>query len=572
MDSVDRHITRRRFLTLASAAAALAACGGSTPVPTATTQQQAATPPPTQQPVNLTSPVPSQVSAAASPGTSPTITAGATPAAAQGKPGGTKIYRTAEIDDIVFMDPAKITESTDYILGEAVYNYVSRYTYNPPLGTQINPELAQWEIKDDAQTYIFHLQKGVKFHGGNGELTADDIKWNWDRMKDPQSGSRYATDFKGSTITVLDPYTVQVVFDHPYPAFIPASLAFRPGMIMPSKAYQAAGQDNWKSHPIGSGPFMWDTWQPNSQVTLKRNPDYWGQKPKVDQIVLKVHADDRTSVLAVGKGELDAFYISDTDVALDVAKNTPPGTKFIKAQFGEGPNWCAFNMKKKPFDDINVRQAMRYALDIEAIAKNLFGGLADPIASFLPPFMFGYSAEVPQFKYDPDKARTMLKAATLPPNWNPVLLAIAEGTTGRKIAEAVVSYWGDVGIKVKVDLPDRGTFEKRRAAGEYDIFYISTGRIDPDQIATPYWHTGSTPNNSFYTGADDLIDRAKAEPDPTKRADLYRQLQVKISQDSPAAFLIATSSHLILNNRVSGVAGAGWQDRHDWFNVDVPAE
>src|SRR5262249_743430 len=145
--------------------------------------------------------------------------------------------------------------------------------------------------------------------------------------------------------------------------------------------------------------------------------------------------------------------------------------------------------------------------------------------SFLPPFMFGYSAEITRFDYNPDKAKQMLKDANVPSDWSPGVLTDATSVNARKISEAVNSYWNGVGVKSKIELPDSGTYQQRRAAGDYDIFSITVGRIDPDQIATPYWHTGSTVNNSFYAGADDLIDRAKAEPDPTKRSDLYRQLQ-----------------------------------------------
>src|SRR5262249_51143109 len=149
----------------------------------------------------------------------------------------------------VFMDPAMITGNPDYQLGEAIFNFMGRYTYNPPLGTDIKPELADWEIQDGGKTYIFHVRKGVKFHSGYGDLTADDIKWNWERIKDPKTASRYATDFAGSTISALDSSTLKVTFDQPYSAFIPASLAFRPGMIISPKAFQEA-PDKWKTRPI----------------------------------------------------------------------------------------------------------------------------------------------------------------------------------------------------------------------------------------------------------------------------------------------------------------------------------
>ncbi len=556
------HLTRRHFLsTIAAAAAtaALAACGGSTATDT---------PKPA---VGTTSPT----SGTASGGASPTITVGASSApqaAAPGKPGGKKIFRVAFSGDVQNMDSAAITTDPDNQAGEAIYNYMARYTYNPPLGTDILPDLAEkWEISPDAKVITFHLRKGAQFHRGYGDCTAEDVKWNWTRIQDEKTASRFRTDFSGGTFDVLDPLTLKVTFDRPYPSFIPAALGYVSGLIMSQKAFQELGA-NWKSNPVGCGPFSWGAWTPGSELTLNRFDGYWGQKPKIDQIVMRLKADERPSTLAISKGELDATYIDDPDVARDVQKNPPPNTTLLKAASGQGTYWLAFNMKHKPLDDLRVRQALRYAIDVNSIAKDLFGGFADPLYGFLPPFMFGYSDEVMKYDYNPDKARQMLKAANVPADWQPAMLGNTTSIIAHKVHEAVGSYWADVGVKVKNDLPDSGVFLKRRAAGDYDMFGIGVGRIEPDQVATPYFRSGSTVNNSFYNGVDDLIDQARAEPDRPKRADLYKKTLQKVAEDSPAAFIVATNSPMLVNKRVTGIAGSGWLHRFDWFNIDVPAE
>lgn len=555
---VTRPFSRRLFLSTAAAAAvtaALAACGGSGSAPAATST---AKPQPTS-----------------SSGTSPTIAVGsasAPQAALPGKPGGKKIFRAAFPSDVQNMDSAAITTDPDNQAGEAIYNYMARYTYNPPLGTDILPDLAEkWEISPDAKVFTFHLRQGAQFHRNYGECTADDVKWNWTRIQDDKTASRFKTDFSGGTFDVLDKYTLKATFTHPYPSFIPGALGYVSGLIMSQKAFQDLG-DNWKTNPVGTGPFSWGTWTPGSELTLNRFDSYWGQKPKIDQIDMKLKVDARPATLAISKGELDAVYIDDPDVARDVQNNLPPNTTLLKAASGQQTYWLAFNMKHKPLDDIRVRQALRYAIDINSIAKDLFSGFADPIYGFLPPFMFGYSDDVMKFDYNPDKAKQMLKAANVPANWQPSMLGNTTSIIAHKIHEAVASYWTDIGVKVKNDLPDQGVFLQRRAAGDYDMFGIGVGRIEPDEVATPYWHSGSTVNNSFYAGADDLIDQARAEPDRQKRADLYKQILQKVAEDSPAAFLVATNSPMLVNKRVSGIAGAGWLHRYDWFNIDVPAE
>ena len=549
MSVTSLRLTRRQFLAISAAAATsavLSACGVA----------------PTAIPATA---VPTKAAAVAA-------TVAATVAPAVGKPGGLKIFRMASPRDVAVMDPAQIATITDYQIGEAVFNYIARYTYNPPLGNALTPELAEsWEILDGAKTYVFHLRKGVKFHAGYGDLTAEDVKWNWERIKDPKTASRYQTDFAGSTIEVVDPQTLRVRFDKPYPSFIQASLGFRPGFIISPKAMQELG-DKWKTRPIGSGPFVWDTYTAGTSLVVKRNADYWGTKPKLDQIFFKLKLDDRAAVLAVAKGELDGCYIADPDVALSVAKAPDPNTVFIKSALGQSPFTLWFNLRRKPFDDLRVRQALRYAIDNNAIAKELFGGLAEPIHSFLPPFMFGYSADVPRYEYNPAKAKQLLKEANVAADWAPSMIGDAGLIINRRIMEAVASYLTDVGVKVKLEMLETGVLTQRNNARDFDMTGTYVARIDPDQIATPYWTSNSSANTSGYTGADELVNKAKAEPDPAQRAKYYRDLQVKLSEDSPAAFVVAVSEHLLLNKRVTGMVGAGWQDRFDWFNLDVPAE
>jgi ABC-type transport system substrate-binding protein len=317
---------------------------------------------------------------------------------------------------------------------------------------------------------------------------------------------------------------------------------------------------------------MWDSAQPGSSLTLKRNPNYWGTPPKIDQIQFRMKVDDRTALLAVAKGELDAFYVSDPDVAIEASKNTDPNVRFMKSAFGQSPFTLWFNMRRPPLDDVRVRQALRYAIDSQAIARDLFGGLADVINSYLPPWMFGYTDDVMKFEYDPDKARQLLQQANVPADWQPSMVSQAILPISKRVTEAVASYWTDIGVKVQNDSLEQGLIVQRSNNNDYDMYGTYISRVDPDQLTARFWRSNGSGNRSGYTGADELIDQIRSEADPTNRAKLYGQLQQKLSQDSPAAFIVATSEHLLLNKRVSGEEGAGWLERLNWFDVDVPAE
>ena len=221
---------------------------------------------------------------------------------------------------------------------------------------------------------------------------------------------------------------------------------------------------------------------------------------------------------------------------------------------------------------MRVRQALRYAIDGNAIAKNLFGGLADPINSYLPPWMFGFSENVTHFDYNPDKARQLLTEAGVASDWQPSMVSQSILTISRRVTEAIASYWTDIGVKVQNDSLDQGLITSRSAKNDFDMYGTYISRVDPDQLTARFWRSTGSGNRSGYTGADDLIDRIRNEPDAGVRAGLYGDLQEKLSQDSPAAFVVATSEHMLLNKRVVGEEGAGWLERMNWFDVDVPAE
>ena len=166
----------------------------------------------------------------------------------------------------------------------------------------------------------------------------------------------------------------------------------------------------------------------------------------------------------------------------------------------------------------------------------------------------------------------MLKDANVPSDWAPNHLTYSTLQICRKVTEAVASYWTDIGVKVQTQPLDNALLTQRVASRDFDAWSTYVTRIDPDQLAAPYFRSDSSGNSPGYTGADDLIDKARTEPDPTQRAKLYRDLQDKVSQDSPCAFVISVAEGLLINNRVTGLKGAGWQERYDWFNVDIPAE
>ena len=231
-------------------------------------------------------------------------------------------------------------------------------------------------------------------------------------------------------------------------------------------------------------------------------------------------------------------------------------------------------MQRKPMDDIRVRQALRHAIDNEAIARDLFGGLAQPIHSYLPPFMFGYSEDVPKFEYNPDKARQLLKEANVPADWSPSVMGHSTLLISRRVIEAVAGYWNEVGVKARPELVEQAVINQR-TIGPQGVRHL--GHLHhPDRPVAAHGVV-------LAVGVADQLHRLQER----RRPDQHHQDRAGPGQaaqgvpaisrprsrrSASATFIVACSEGILVNKRVTGLKGAGWQERHPWWDVDVPAE
>jgi len=177
------------------------------------------------------------------------------------------------------MDPALITNSNDYTIAANIYSGLLKFN---PKTLEPEPDLAKsWNISPDGLTYTFYLRDNVQWHKGYGRLTARDVKYSFDRIMDPKTKSRYRTDFQNvKDIEVVNDHTVKIHFKTPDMSFVRKVLCYRPGYIVNQKAIETL-KENYKSGPIGTGPFIFDRWEPGSKTILVANKDYFLGPPKV---------------------------------------------------------------------------------------------------------------------------------------------------------------------------------------------------------------------------------------------------------------------------------------------------
>ena len=439
--------------------------------------------------------------------------------------------------DFTFMDPALITNSNDYTIAANIYSGLLKFN---PKTMEPEPDLAKsWTISPDGLTYTFYLRDNVLWHKGYGGLTARDVKYSFDRIMDPKTKSRYRTDFESvREIEVVNDRTVKIHFKTPDMSFVRKVLCYRPGYIVNQRAMETL-KENYKSGPIGTGPFIFDRWEPGSKTILVANKDYFLGLPKLKKVTFLMINENAVVQLALERGDIDlAVFSSAEDLAgLKSLGAVRSGKIILQDQLSLRITYLNINNCKKPFDDIRLRQAVHHAIDKDALIPAGFGGLARPAANFLNPGYFAHKANVPGYDYNPEKAKKLLAEAGFPKGLDAAMLYYPGGPW-KMYAPIIQEQLREVGFRLSLTMLDRASMEPTWAKGNFDFLYGSMSRPpDPDIVFSTYFQSTNAPypNYSCYKNkeVDNLIAQGNRERDIEKRKKIYYQIQDAIAQDTP---------------------------------------
>jgi peptide/nickel transport system substrate-binding protein len=497
-------------------------------------------------------PEPTQAPAAPAPVTSePAAPAPEEPA----PPAAPKTLTIASGTDVENMNIHLVTSSPSYSVLEHIYEPLFAMSVDGVL----EPLLAESiEPGDEPQTFIVKLRQGISFTDGT-PFNADAVKANLDWVLDTGNAAPFRFLISRiQEVVVVDDYTVQINLDSD---FAPLAAHLSHGalaMISPSALDQ--GADFLAANAIGTGPYMLANWARDEAVTLERNPDYWGEPAKIDTVIFKVVKEDGARLVEVEAGTADIAVRVPPAEAERLAANpnidivTTPGLRTI---------YIFFNVTKEPFDDVRVRQAVNYAVDVEGIVRDLFDNAAlVSRAPFASP-IFGYSEQTP-YSRDLEKARELLREA-----------GIAEGTTitlyhptGRYIqdalvADAVRSQLRDVGLNVELrtlEWPQYVPFVRAEAPDNQVQFAMlgwGTPTMDADYALYALFHSSEVPpgfNGAFYQNpaVDALLDEARTNPDPAARQAAYDEAIAIIWNDAPWLFLYSEIQLTAIRTNVTG--------------------
>ena len=330
--------------------------------------------------------------------------------------GGTLTMGIASTPDT--LDPGATGLALTLLISMAMFDPLVWWLPDDKGGSEFVPGLAEsYTVSPDASVYTFKLRKDVTFHDGT-KFDASAVKATYDHIVDPATKSKSGLGALGpyKETKILDPYTVQIVFTAPNASFLHQQAAGNFGISSPTalKKYGATGFGN---HPVGSGPFMFSSYAPGSQLTLVKNPAYkWGpaalseKPPLLDKLVFRIVTDDSGRYNALQSGQLQiAMNLPPNDIS---AAQKSGRYKQLTVQSIGTPLGMPINVTKPPTDDPLVRQAIMYAVDQKTLVNEVLFGVDTPAHSVLTPITPGYSASSGAlYSYDPAKAGALLDQA-----------------------------------------------------------------------------------------------------------------------------------------------------------------
>lgn len=397
---------------------------------------------------------------------------------------------------------------------------------------EFKPMLAtEWKQVDDV-TWEFKLRQGVTFHDGT-PFNAEAVKATIGRVLDEKVGSPRAGQYKMVTeVNVVDEYTVQFKLAYPFSPLL-SILANHEGSMISPKAIEQYGKDLSK-HPVGTGPFAFESWTPGQEIVLVKNDNYWGEKVKFNKAVFKVVPEDTTRIAMVETGEANiAEPLPVTEI--ERVKNSPQLDLYRTT--GLGTDFIGFNNKKKPFDDVRVRQAINYAIETDAIIQGVYNNIGTRANSAMSPKVLGYSESLKGYSFDPNKAKALLKEAGYP---NGFKTTIWTGDRKERInaAEVIQSQLKGVGIDVELKVLEYGAYLDAEDNGETDMFISGWGNATGDADYNQYnlFHSaslGKGGNTTFYINpeVDKLIEQGRQEQDTEVRKQIYaKALQIEADE------------------------------------------
>lgn len=458
----------------------------------------------------------------------PLLLAGAAPAsrltaavaAAQPPPAGEAVMAWHVTIPPTWFDPSTAPpQITPFGLLYALHDGLVR----PLPGQKMGNALAEsWTESPDGLVYEFKLRRGVKFHNGD-PVTADDVKFSFERYKGAGSRELRARVERVDTPDLL---TVRFHLKEAWPDFMTfyGTTATAAGIVVPKKYLMQVGDDGFRKHPIGAGPYKFVSYTPGVEVVLEAYTAHWRRVPNIKRLVMKSVPDGTTRLAMLKNGEADIAYAFDGPEAEEVKRD--PRLQLVATRHAS-IFWLEFADQwdpKSPWHDKRLREAVSYALDRKAISVAACAGLCPP-AGVIVPRVMDFALQVEPPRYDPQKAKQLLAEAGYPKGLDAGdLVPIPPFFT---VAEAAVNYLAAIGIRVKIRPLERAAFyaawQEKKLRGLFVTAAGNSGNA-ASRVEAFIYSKGSHAYGG-YPDIDELFQQQARERDRGKREALLHRIQ-----------------------------------------------
>ncbi len=443
-------------------------------------------------------------------------------------------------------------------VGRITLHVVEPLIWQPQAG-EFAPGLAtEWSVNDDATEYTFKLREGVTFHDGT-VFDAEAVKFTFDRIVDPEMKAQTAFSLIGpyDHSEILGPYEIKIVFRQPYAPFLDSASSPNLGIISPT-AYQQVGEEDWGlTALVGTGPYTFVSYTPDSEVVLERYPDYWGgpeflgEAGNITRIVYKIIPEPATRTAALETGEVD-FIEEVAAIDFGFLQEDPNFATVALPQSGSG--WSLMmNVQNPPMDELAVRRAIQLASDKEGMTLAIWNGLGQSACGPISEVTFTFEpATCEMYTYDPELAKQVLEEA----GWvdtdgdgirekDGKTLTIghyyrAESALSQQLADFMKADLAPIGIDVELHGLSRSGYFDAVRAGEHHTQNWWEPFTDPDGMRILFHSSnaggGTNRNNYIDAEMDELLDQGAATADPEKRKEIYSRIQKKVMDEAIMVF------------------------------------
>lgn len=433
--------------------------------------------------------------------------------------------------DLGTLDPQATLLLPDSPIKYAIFEGLLQYQEPGNAASGVAPLLAErWESSEDGSIWTFYLKPGVQWQGDYGELSAEDVVYSFERAKDPDRSAVLDSPVwkRIESVEALDDMTVQVTLSTPDPLYDVKLASMREGqVIVPKAAVEELGDDEFAANPVGSGPFVFESYASQNEVVLLANENYHGGAPILERIEFKYVPSQSARNLALQQGELDMSFGTSDPLWIEDMRNAG----IVVDQLGPGfAGLLMFNLERAPVDNKLVREAIAHAINREALSALMAG---PPQISPLPEdgWLFATTEGVPVYEYDLERSRELLTEAGYPDGIDLGEQVTSESSYYRTQLEAIQAMLADANINMDLSVVDHPTFHQLQGDDHNVLPLFGGGGFDGLSVLTLFFHEDGALNFSHYTGVTDLLDQAAASDDVEEIEEIMAEVQRKLVED-----------------------------------------